>query len=211
ASTSMLTRNRLAQFETLDLFWEMLCKWDQEYAGGHLRGFLVQLRNAVVFDTKRQGTLLSSQALRRHMRNETMSYLGALGAFCGDMFDSAPPGYQAAFGAKLVHVARDFSSDCRDGVYNISREDALRYGFCRSVRGEITFHGQYSWRRDMLHKADVSLRRGATHLMMAECTDPYRLATTALIRRYTGLLRLEMINLGPNVNRKGSEPLGKGE
>jgi phytoene/squalene synthetase len=171
--------------------------------GGMLQEPLQEMLAAIRFDIERHGTLADHSELYRNYDREVSSYLFTIAYFC-----SAPatptelPAVEAARGAKIAHVLRDFMVDCREGQFNVSRQEIDAYRLQPTNPGaEI---GGAAGRRWVAAKVRIAERQLRTGLHEAKSVEDirYRAIVAMLVAKYQTYLfqnRLDRFRLRPKV------------
>src|SRR5262245_21811489 len=162
---------------------------------------LREMRAAIRFDIERHGTPADHSELYRNYDREVSSYLFTIAYFC-----SAPatptelPAAEAARGAKIAHILRDFTADCREGQLNLSRQEIDAYRLQPTNPGaDISGAAGRRWVAAKVRTAERQLRAGLHEAKSVEGIR-YRAIVAMLVAKYQTYLfrnRLDRFLLGP--------------
>jgi phytoene/squalene synthetase len=171
--------------------------------GGMLQAPLREMLAAIRFDIERHGTPADHSELYRNYDREVSSYLFTIAYFC-----SAPatptelPAAEAARGAKIAHILRDFTVDCSEGQLNLSRQEIDAYRLQPTNPGVDI--GGAAGRRWVVAKVRIAERQLRTGLHEAKRVEGirYRVIVAMLVAKYQTYLfqnRLDRFLLRPKV------------
>jgi phytoene/squalene synthetase len=108
-------------------FLSRLIRFDRAH-GARFRPSLDGMLASIRSEGARDGSPTTYSRLMSQYRLESESYLHAIAAVSGlDVASAPPPGHEAALGAKLAHVLRDFLDDVDNERLNISLEEIASY------------------------------------------------------------------------------------
>jgi phytoene/squalene synthetase len=172
-----------------EAYLQVLAAWDKA-RGGHLHRSLEGFLACMKFDVARNGDSPSRADLDYYTTLEAASYLWAFRCFCSSR-SPAPPGPIPAEGVagKWSHNLRDFSEDWRDGVINISREDALRFRIEPSHLADPVNHpGLQDWLAAKIAHLDLMFSQGKQRLLQEKCWR-YQLSVALLCAKYEYYLK----------------------
>jgi phytoene/squalene synthetase len=169
--------------------------------GGMLQEPLREMLAAIRFDIERHGTPADHSELYRNYDREVSSYLFTIAYFC-----SAPvtptqlPAAEAARGAKIAHILRDFIVDCREGQFNVSRQEIDAYRLEPADLGtDIRRAAGRRWVAAKVRIAERQLRNGLHEAKSVEGIR-YRAIVAMLVAKYQTYLfqnRLDRFLLRP--------------
>ena len=130
--------------------------------GGMLEQPLHEMLVAMRFDIERERALADHAELHRNYEREVSSYLFTIAYFCAVPVTPAKiPGSEAAKGAKIAHILRDFIVDCADGQFNISRQEIAAYRLdLKSINTQITGLAGRRWVAVKVRIAERQLSSG---------------------------------------------------
>jgi phytoene/squalene synthetase len=169
--------------------------------GGMLQVPLKEMLAAIRFDIERHGTPADHSELYRNYDREVSSYLFTIAYFCSaSVTPTELPAAEAARGAKIAHILRDFIADCSEGQFNVSRQEIDAYrleptNLGADIRGA-------AGRRWVAAKVRIAERQLRTGLHEAKRVDGirYRAIVAMLVAKYQTHLfqnRLDRFLLGP--------------
>jgi phytoene/squalene synthetase len=171
--------------------------------GGMLQGPLREMLAAIRFDIERHGTPADHSELYRNYDREVSSYLFTIAYFC-----SAPatptelPAAEAARGAKIAHILRDFTVDCTESQFNVSRQEIDAYRLERTNPGaDISGAAGRRWVAAKVRIAERQLRTGLHEAKSVEGIR-YRVIVAMLVAKYQTYLfqnRVDRFRLRPKV------------
>jgi phytoene/squalene synthetase len=170
--------------------------------GAMLREPLRQMLAAIRFDIQRLGMLADHAELYRNYDREVSSYLFTIAYFCSvPATPTRLPGAEAARGAKIAHILRDFVIDCREGRFNVSRQEISAYRLQpASLGADIAGASGRRWVAAKVRTAERQLRAG---LHEAKCVEGirYRTIVAMLVAKYQTYLlqnRIDRFVLKPD-------------
>jgi phytoene/squalene synthetase len=171
--------------------------------GGMLQEPLREMLAAIRFDIERHGAPADHSELYRNYDREVSSYLFTIAYFC-----SAPatptelPAAEAARGAKIAHILRDFTDDCSEGQFNVSRQEIDAYRLEPTNLGaDIRRAAGRRWVAAKVRIAERQLRNGLHDAKSVEGIR-YRAIVAMLVAKYQTYLfqnRLDRFLLRPKV------------
>jgi phytoene/squalene synthetase len=153
--------------------------------GAVLRRPLVSLLRSIRFDGRRRGGPTDHVALHHNHRREVVSWLSTIAYFCDVPITMLhPPGAEAAVGAKIAHVVRDFLADCDQGLFNVSLQELAAYGLDPgNMRNSSATLPMRRWVAANVRIAEHHLRLGLRNVVACPIFR-YRLIVAILIAKY---------------------------
>jgi phytoene/squalene synthetase len=171
--------------------------------GEMLQEPLREMLAAIRFDIERHGAPADHSELYRNYDREVSSYLFTIAYFClAPVAPTELPAAEAARGAKIAHILRDFTGDCSEGQFNVSRQEIDAYRLEPTNLGaDITGAAGRRWVAAKVRIAERQLRTG---LHEAKSVDGirYRAIVAMLVAKYQTYLfqnRLDGFLLRPKV------------
>lgn len=113
-------------FKEEELFLYHLMLFDNEN-GKTLKEFIIQMLRCIQFDIKRAGSYTESKELEYFFNLEVLSYLNTFHFFCGPTKYYKIQNSKEGNAGKWVHIIRDFIKDIDDQIYNLPKDDILKY------------------------------------------------------------------------------------
>ena len=164
-----------------------------------LREMLVAMR----FDIERERALADHAELHRNYEREVSSYLFTIAYFCAvPVTPASIPGSEAAKGAKIAHILRDFIVDCADGQFNISRQEIAAYRLdLKSINTQITGLAGRRWVAVKVRIAEQQLSSGLQDVSQVGGAR-YRIIVAILVAKYQTYLcqcRIDQFALQPQL------------
>jgi hypothetical protein len=153
-----------------------------------LRASIEEMLHCIDFDARRGGKPAPYEAMRANRKREATAYLAAIAYFCGLDFSDDPPGREAAEGAKLAHVMRDFAEDIKRNELNISLEEIDAYGMGIGTTDSLPHLQLTHWMACNYRIARRRLLAGWQTVRSCGNTR-YKLIVLVLIAKYQAYLR----------------------
>ena len=169
-----------------------------------LREMLVAMR----FDIERERALADHAELHRNYEREVSSYLFTIAYVCAVPVTPARiPGSEAAKGAKIAHILRDFIVDCADGQFNISRQEIAAYRLeLKSINTQITGLAGRRWVAVKVRIAERQLSSGLQDVSQVGGAR-YRIIVAILVAKYqTYLCQCRIDQFAPRPRSAASAP-----
>lgn len=171
--------------------------------GGMLQEPLREMLAAIRFDIERHGAPADHSELYRNYDREVSSYLFTIAYFCSAFATPTElPAAEAARGAKIAHILRDFIVDCSERQFNVSRQEIDAYRLQPTNPGaDIGAAAGRRWVAAKVRIAERQLRAGLDEAKSVEGIR-YRAIVAMLVAKYQAYLfqnRLDRFLLRPKV------------
>jgi phytoene/squalene synthetase len=163
--------------------------------GGRLQRPLREMLAAIRFDMQRQGAPAEHNELYENFDREVSSYLFTISYFCSvPVTPNKLPGVNAATGAKISHILRDFIGDCANAQFNISRQEIDAYRLDpKNISTDITGWSGRRWVAAKLRVAERQLSTGLDGTKGVESVR-YRAIVAILVAKYQTYLHQCRVN-----------------
>ncbi len=163
---------------------EGLIKWDMRSKGGELRASLESMIEAVEFECDRGDSIQWHNVLQDQFKKELLSFLNIVSQCCDQSIAGGPPpGIEAAFGAKIIHIIRDLVSDLECGRVNLSSEELKVFRLTPELlRSQPASYRTRRWVSVTTRQAERQLAMGLVDAGSGNLR--YRLIVAVLTARY---------------------------
>lgn len=149
-----------------EVFLAALIPFDKK-RGSPLKKPILDLLACISFDINRVGAFPEQKQLSRYIELEVTSYLKTFRSFCcpeANLADFSRPWEGIA--GKWVHILRDFLSDLKNGIINISREDRAEFHLNIVLQhAESTDPALKSWVAAKVRDCEIWFQQGKQNLL----------------------------------------------